>query len=125
MRALFALLLLAIGCVSSGSYRRDEPAIVSILTVTNQRNEDVTVYVLHAGIRGRRLGQVTSFGTGTFILTTADTPVASDVQFFAKSLVSGMMELSDPVGSERGATYQWKLAPGRGHEHLSVSYASR
>jgi hypothetical protein len=119
-----ALLLLA-GCASSGAGLNDELPVTSVLTVTNQRGEDASIYVMHASIRGRRLGQVPSFGKATFYLTTSDAPIASDVQFLAKTVITGMVDISDPIGAERGAAYDWKLGPGRHFEFLSLRYPVR
>ena len=103
----------------------DELPVTAMLTVTNQRAEDASIYVMHAGIRGRRLGQVQSFGRATFYLTTSDVPIASDVQFVAKTILTGTVEVSDAVGAQRGATYDWKLGPGRDFEFLSLRYPTR
>ena len=119
-----ALLLLA-GCASSGARLANELPASSILTVTNQRGEDESIYIMHAGVRGRRLGQVTSFGSATFHLTASDALSASDVQFLAKTVVTGIVDVSDPIGAERGATYDWKLGPGRHADFLSLRYTGR
>ena len=125
MKIRAALLLLLAGCASSGTHPSDELALASVLTVTNQRGEDASIYVVHAGIRGRRLGQVPSFGSATFALTTSDAPIASDVQFLAKMLITGVVDMSDPIGAERGAAYDWKLGPGHHFEFLSLRYPGR
>lgn len=119
-----ALLLLA-GCASSGARLANELPAASILTVTNQRGEDESIYIMHDGVRGRRLGQVTSFGSATFHLTASDALLASDVQFLAKTVVTGIVDVSDPIGAERGATYDWKLGPGRHADFLSLRYTGR
>ena len=119
-----ALLLLA-GCASSGTRLANELPVSSTLTVTNQRGEDESIYIMHAGVRGRRLGQVTSFGSATFHLTGSDAPLASDVQFLAKTVVTGIVDVSDAIGAERGATYDWKLGPGRHTDFLSLRYTGR
>jgi hypothetical protein len=94
--------------------------------VNNERSEDETIYVMHAGMRGRRLGQVGSFTSVSFVLTSSDAGAASDIQFLARALVTGVLEVSDPVASERGASYEWKLGPGgRGMEFLALHYAGR
>ena len=125
MKIRAAAFLLLAGCASSGARPLDELPITSVLTVTNQRGEDASIYVMHAGIRGRRLGQVSSFGSATFYLTTSDAPIASDVQFFAKTIITGIVDISDPIGAERGAVYDWKLGPGRHVEFLSLRYPVR
>jgi len=119
-----ALLLLA-GCASSGTRLANELPASSILTVTNQRGEDETIYIMHAGVRGRRLGQVTSFGSATFFLTASDALLASDVQFLAKTVVTGIVDVSDAIAAERGAAYDWKLGPGRHADFLSLRYTGR
>ena len=123
-RRLVALLLLA-GCASSGARPTDELPVVTRLTVTNQRGEDEAIYVMYAGVRGRRLGHVTSFGTATFYLRASDAPIASDIQFVAKTIVSGIVDVSEPIGAERGAEYDWKLGPGRHADFLSLRYTTR
>ena len=125
MKTLIASLLLVVGCASSGVRVNDEPQLVTVLTVTNQRPEDAAIYVMRNGIRGRRLGGVTSFGSATFILNASDAPVASDVQFLARTFITGAMELSDPIPAARGAIYEWKLAPAAGHAFLAIRYANR
>jgi hypothetical protein len=125
MKPALGALLFLVGCASSGYRAYEEPPAFSLLTVQNLRAEDAAVYVIHAGIRGRRLGQVTSYSTATFILSASDTPMATDVQFLAKELITGTMVLSDAIGTERGATYEWKLAPGADHSYLGLRYARR
>jgi len=125
MQFRVAALLLLVACVSSGARPTDELPVTAMLTVTNQRNEDASIYVMHAGIRGRRLGQVQSFGRATFYLTTSDTPIASDVQFLAKTIITGTVDVSDAIGAERGAAYDWKLGPGPHFEFLSLRYPAR
>ena len=125
MKLRAAALLLLAGCASSGARPTDEPPLAAVLTVTNQRGEDASIYVMHAGIRGRRLGEVQSFGRATFYLTTSDAPIASDVQFLAKTNITGMVDVSDAIGAERGAAYDWKLGPGRHFEFLSLRYPVR
>ena len=122
MKLRAAALLLLAGCASSGARPTDELPVTAILTVTNQRGEDASIYVMHAGIRGRRLGQVESFGKATFYLTTSDAPIASDVQFVAKTVITATVDVSDAIGAERGATYEWKLGPGRHVDFLSLRY---
>jgi len=123
MKKRLAALLLLAGCASSGARPFDEQPTASILTVNNQRGEDASIYVMHAGVRGRRLGQVTSFATATFILTPSDAPTASDLQFLARTVISGIVEVSDPIGAERGAAYDWKLGPGPHADFLSLRYS--
>ena len=125
MRLRAAALLVLVGCTTSGARPTDELSPTAVLTVTNQRGEDAAIYVMHAGIRGRRLGQVPSFGKATFYLTTSDAPIASDVQFLAKAIVTGTVNVSDAIGAERGAAYDWKLGPGRTFEFLSLRYPVR
>jgi hypothetical protein len=93
-----------------------------MLTVNNQRSEDVAIYIMQAGIRGRRLGQVTSYSTATFALTRSDAQPAADVQFLAKALVSGTLDLSDPIPAASGASYEWRLAPGHGYQYLALRF---
>ena len=125
MKMLLASLLVAVGCASAATRFDDQPIPVSVLTVKNQRGEDATIYVMHAGIRGRRLGEVHSLSAASFVLTRGDTPTASDVQFLARAMVTGIIEVSDPVNSSTGANYEWKLGPGRGMAFLSLRYAGR
>ena len=125
MKTRIAALLLLAGCASSGARATDEIPAASVLTVTNQRGEDASIYVMHAGVRGRRLGQVTSFGSATFNLTASDAPTASDLQFLAKAVVTGDIDVSDPIGAERGAAYDWKLGPGHHADFLSLRYTGR
>jgi hypothetical protein len=88
--------------------------------VTNQRTNQVTVYVVRAGQTGRRLGEVNSLGSATFMLTRADAPPAADVQFLAKSNLTGVVEISDPIPARKGAAYEWRLAPMRGNQYLTL-----
>lgn len=125
MKTRLAALLLLAGCASSGVRPSDELPVASVLTVTNQRGEDASIYIMHAGVRGRRLGQVTSFGSATFYLTASDAPTASDVQFLAKAAVTGDIDVSDPIGAERGAAYDWKLGPRHHADFLSLRYTER
>jgi len=113
MRQLVASLLLLAACASSGTHPGEDTRAVSILTVRNQRTEDLTIYVMHDGYKGRRLGQVTGLASATFVLNEMDAPVATDLQFLAMSFVSGGSELSDPVLAEHGASYEWRLTPGK------------
>jgi hypothetical protein len=108
------LLLITGACASSGTRVNEASQAISILTVQNQRPEDLTIYVMHAGYKGRRLGEVRGFTSATFVLSQFDVPTAADMQFLAMSLGDGRSELSDPVIAVRGASYQWQLAPGRG-----------
>ena len=116
MKLSMVSLLLLTACVSSGRYVSNEQPPVSILTVQNQRPEELTIYVMHAGYKGRRLGQVNSLTSATFVLNEWDAPPAADVQFLAMSFGSGASELSDPIVATRGASYQWKLNPGHGQQ---------
>ena len=125
MKTRFAALLLLAGCASSGVRPTGAMPTASILTVTNQRGEDAAIYVMHAGVRGRRLGQVTSFGSATFYLAPSDAPTASDVQFLAKTIITGTVDISDAIGAERGAAYDWKLGPGRHADFVSLRYTGR
>jgi hypothetical protein len=125
MKALIALLLFAGACASSGTHIGGKSPVFSLLTVHNQRTEQATVYVMHDGYKGRRLGEVGGLGTATFILTEIDAPIATDVQFLAASFVNGPTMLSDPIIVQRGATYDWKLLSARGHDVISASYARR
>ena len=125
MKTSLVALLLVGGCASSGARPDDALPATSILTVVNQRGEDESIYVMHAGVRGRRLGQVTSFGSATFYLTASDAPIASDLQFVARTIITGVVDVSDPIGAERGAEYDWKLGPGRHTDFLSLRYTRR
>jgi hypothetical protein len=124
MRILLASALLVAGCASSGANLPYESSRVAVLTVNNERTEDATIYVMHGGSKGRRLGQVNSFESAKYVLTADDAPRAGDVQFLARLTVSGAMEVSDAITAERGASYEWKLGPGRGHQFLSFHYAA-
>jgi hypothetical protein len=119
MKNQIAALLLVVGCASSGANRLYQSSFLAVLTVTNQRTEDETIYVMHAGYKGRRLGQVNGLASATFELTPADAANASDVQFLAMASLSGATEVSQSVTAERGARYKWELAAGRGHQFLS------
>jgi hypothetical protein len=125
MKALIASLLLVAACASSGTHTGQGSPAFSLLTVHNQRTEDAIIWVTRDGYRGRRLGQVNGLATATFVLTEMDAPVAADVRFLAASFVQEKSVLSDPVIVERGATYEWKLFSGIGHEAISASYARR
>jgi anti-sigma-K factor RskA len=119
MRFLIASLLFLVACASSGAHVGDATngRAVSILTVRNQRFEDLTIYVMHDGYKGRRLGQVSSLGSATFVLDELDAPPATDLQFLAVSFSpNGGSELSDPIQIVRGESYVWKVAPGRDHQ---------
>lgn len=124
MKALIASLCLAVGCASLGNTPRTEPS-TSLLTVVNQRTEQATIYVVHDGVRGRRLGDVNSLASASFLLTSSDAASAADVQFLARSYVTGRLELSDPVVATRGMIYEWKLSPAQGQQFLSYRYAAR
>ena len=113
------------GVVNQEVNRPDESAVASVLTVTDQRTEDVTIYVIHGGDKGRRLGQVNSLASAAFVLTAFDTPTASDVQFLARVAGTGATELSDAIVAARGASYDWRLGPARGHQFLSLNYGPR
>jgi hypothetical protein len=125
MKTLLAALLVITGCASSQAHFSDQSHAVSVLTVKNLRGEDATIYVMHAGIRGRRLGDVTSFSSATFVITQSDAPGATDVQFAAKATITGMTELSDRIAAASGASYEWKLGPGRDYGFLTLHYAGR
>lgn len=124
MRLRVALLLLLAACASSGTHARDEARAVSILTVRNQRPQDLTIYVMHDGYKGRRLGQVSGLASATFVLNESDAPNATDLQFLAMSFVNGESELSDPVLSVRGASYEWRLAPGKQNQFAFRRYGT-
>jgi len=121
MKTLLLSLVMLGGCMTFGS-RESTPPIVAVLTVNNLRAEQATIYVTHAGYKGRRLGEVNGLASATFVLTELDAPVASDVQFLALSHMNGASILSDPIITMRGASYEWKLAPGRGNDYSSVRY---
>jgi hypothetical protein len=116
MKLSIVSLFLLTACASSGRHASEQQAAVSILTVENQRAEELTIYVMHAGYKGRRLGQVNSLTSATFVLNEWDAPPAADVQFLAMSFANGPSELSDPIVATRGASYQWKLNPGHGQQ---------
>ena len=116
MRSLVASLLFLVACASSGAHVGEEAPAVSILTVRNQRPEDLTIYVMHDGYKGRRLGQVTGLASATFVLSELDAPPSTDVQFLAMPFANGASELSDAVIAARGASYEWRLNPGKGHQ---------
>jgi hypothetical protein len=109
-----ALVLLAGACASSGIRGGEESQAISILTVQNQRPEDLTIYVMQGSSKGRRLGEVRGFTTATFVLDQFDVPTAADMRFLAMTFGKGRPELSEPVIAVRGASYQWQLAPGQG-----------
>ena len=93
-----------------------------MLTVSNQRGEDVTIYIMQAGLRGRRLGEVTSYGTATFALTPYDAPTAANVQFLARAKVTGTLEVSDAIPAASGASYEWKLPPSHDYSFLTLRF---
>ncbi|HKW47696.1 MAG TPA: hypothetical protein VJN70_09625, partial [Gemmatimonadaceae bacterium] len=113
MRLLIASLLVLGACASSGAHFGEEQRAVSILTVRNQRPEILTIYVMHDGYKGRKLGDVKSLATATFVLDALDAPPATDLQFLAVSFDGAGSELSDPVQVVRGLSYEWKVAPPR------------
>jgi hypothetical protein len=125
MRTIIASLLLAMGCATSHAYASRELPIASVLTVNNQRAEQATIYVVHAGYKGRRLGQVNSLASATFVLTAGDAPIATDVQFLAQAMANGSSELSDAVVAQPGASYEWRLAPVHGQQFLAPRYTVR
>ena len=125
MRLLIASLLCVAGCASSGTHIGGEERAVSILTVRNQRSENLTIYVMHDGYKGRRLGEVNSYTSATFVLNELDAPPATDLQFLAVSFSpSGGSELSNPVPVVRGSSYEWKVAPARGHSVAVRRYST-
>ena len=123
MKTLLVSLALLSGCATIGA-RAVNPPVVAVLTVNNQRTEEATIFVTHAGYKGRRLGEVNGMSSATFILTELDAPIASDVQFIALSHIDGESELSDPILTTRGASYEWRLAPGRGNQYSSKHYST-
>jgi hypothetical protein len=124
MKALFAVLLLATACASRIHEGEESPA-VSLLTVHNERSEDETIYVLHDGSKGRRLGRVAGLNSATFVLTRLDVPLEATVQFLAASFSrEGHSVLSDPVVVQRGATYDWKIFAAPGHEVITANFHS-
>jgi len=124
MKALFAVLLLA-GACASGIHESEESPAVSLLTVHNGHSEDETIYVMHDGSKGRRLGRVGGLNSATFVLTSLDVPLQARVQFLAASFSrEGHSALSEPVIVERGATYDWKLFATPGHEVITASFRS-
>ena len=124
MKALFAVLLLA-GACAPGIHESEESPAVSLLTVHNEHSEDETIYVMHEGSTGRRLGRVGGLNSATFVLTRFDVPLLARVQFLAASFSrEGHSVLSDPVVVERGATYDWKLFATPGHEVITASFHS-
>ncbi|HEY2852049.1 MAG TPA: hypothetical protein VGJ18_04340 [Gemmatimonadaceae bacterium] len=125
MKALFAALLLLVGACASVMHTSEETPAVSLLTVHNQRSEDETIWVMHDGYKGRRLGTVSGLNSATFVLTQLDVPLQATVQFLAASFKrDGHSVLSDPVVVQRGATYDWKLFATPGHEVITASYHS-
>lgn len=124
MKALSVALLLA-GACTSGIHVSEESPAVSLLTVHNELGEDETVYVMHDGSKGRRLGSVAGLNSATFVLTRLDVPLQATVQFLAASFSrAGHSVLSDPVVVERGATYDWKLFAKPGHEVITANFRS-
>ena len=124
MKAVSVALLLASACVSGIHVSEESPA-VSLLTVHNEHGEDETIYVMHEGSKGRRLGSVAGLNSATFVLTRLDVPLKATVQFLAASFShEGHSVLSDPVVVERGATYDWKLFATPGHEVITANFRS-
>jgi hypothetical protein len=128
MRLLITSLLFLCACASSGTRlgagEADGGRAVSILTVRNQRSETLTIYVMHDGYKGRRLGEVNSLAAATFVLNELDAPPATDLQFLAVSFAGSAPALSDPVQVEWGSSYEWKVARGRGHQVAVRRYAA-
>lgn len=125
-RSAHVLAVLAVSlaaCASSlSSHVDDDLARIdgpSIITVDNQRTEDATVYVQHAGVPTRRLGRVGSLTRATFILIAGDGAPGSEFQFVAKMFANGFTDVSDPIPVERSAHYTWQLAPARGQQFLT------
>lgn len=126
MKALIASLFLAGACASSGMHGGATSPTYSFLTVHNERSEDLTIYVMRSGTKGRRLGDVTGLNSATFALSESDAPIAADIQFLAASFVrSGHSVLSDPVTVQPGARYDWKLFAPRGHDVITAAYSVR
>lgn len=124
MKALLVALLFAGACVS-GIHESEESPAVSLLTVHNEHGEDETIYVMHDGSKGRRLGRVGGLNSATFVLTRLDVPLQATVRFLAASFSrDGHSVLSDPVVVARGATYDWKLFAAPGHEVITASFHS-
>jgi hypothetical protein len=124
MKTLLVSLVLLGGCATFGLREADTPPVVAVLTVNNQRVERAIIYVTHAGYKGRRLGEVKGLASATFVLTELDAPIASDVQFVALSHMNGASLLSDPIITKRGASYEWKLAPGPDNQYSSIRYTT-
>lgn len=126
MKALFAALLLAGACASTGAHGGEDVPAASLLTVHNGRTEDETIYVMHDGFKGRRLGQVNGLSTTTFVLTEFDAPLATDIQFLAAPFGGTTHAiLSDPVIAQHGAAYDWKLFASAGQDAISAHYTTR
>lgn len=123
MKTLSLCLVLLGGCATFGSREANTPPVVAVLTVNNQRTEQAIIYVTHAGYKGRRLGEVNGLASATFVLTELDAPIASDIQFLALSHMNGASVLSDPIITKRGASYEWKLAPGA-NTYSSIRYTT-
>ena len=124
MKRLIASLLLLGACASSGTRFGEEERAISILTVRNQRTDMLTIYVMHDGYKGRRLGEVNSLATATFVLSELDAPPATDLQFLAIAFSGNGSELSDPVQVMRGSSYEWRVAPARGQQVLVRRYTT-
>ena len=115
MAALFAA-----ACASLGA--RDPIATLSVLTVTNQRTEPATIYLMRDGHRHRRLGEIGGLKSQAFMLNDDDVATTLGLQFLAVFPISGLTEISDNVLAVHGVTYAWKLVPGEGQQSLSFSY---
>src|SRR4051812_12828293 len=113
-RAVLALVAIAAvaACAppSSVASRADEQLEQpSVITVENQRTEDATIYVYHAGTATRRLGRVESLSSATFSLTASDGSAGSEYRFLAKMFANGSFDVSDPIVAVKSVRYHWQL----------------
>jgi hypothetical protein len=122
MKTLIIASIGAAGCTSAGAHRADPGPALSALTVTNQRTEPATIYLVRNRTRQRRLGDLNGLRSASFVLNANDTPATAELQFLAVFSVTGLTELSDDVASLRGVTYAWTLAPMQGQQTLTLSY---
>lgn len=91
--ALFGALLAS--CVSGGGMGTLAPA-ASVLTVDNQYDNAVHLWVVHSGTKERKLGIVESFSRARFLLESSDYAEGT-LQLFVFAPLDGNRLLTQPV----------------------------
>lgn len=119
MSFLLIVIALGFGACTATVIQEGEHAAAAVLLVDNQRTSDETIYLEHAGVKGRRLGIVGALSQKTFALTESDIAATAEVTFLAKSFADGWTDLSDPMAAVAGVRYVWQLAPMRGNSFIS------